>query len=394
MKNLFYIVLLIGLIAYGGYTWHQNKQAEKRRARDEFIARQIAQQEEAARAEAKAKREKQEKQERDALINSFRAFLAQEQARLNKAVEESNITIALIKEDQKTLSDEIKRLDEENDKKEESARKRGKIRYDKAERILSLLGSEKINELAEKYTGEDLSAMKAEYKSRIEQIIKMHKETKNRLANNRKKYENAVRGIDDDVDAKSAKAKAKISSANADLEQTLSGLYKTQRSIEGKITKLAKGMQSPATRKESAELEKELIKLKKKIADVEQVVALSRANVAHVEATTAETAARRKYDSAITARQEDDNAVHSDMAHERTIFNTALTYEGRSVDRIRNSMQARIDIMGVRIVDAQRILDYITTVTKNPDLMTAKEIEDVRSKIVKKIQDGLGDIGK
>lgn len=285
-------------------------------------------------------------------------------------------------------------MEEENDKKKESARKRGKTYYDKAELILSLLSSQKINDLAATYTGEDLSAMKAEYKARVEQIIKMHNETKKRLAANRKKYENTVKAIDDDVDVKSAKARDKTSSANAELERTLNDLYKSQRSLMNRIRRLNRGLQSPNTRKESAALEQELNILNRKIADVEQVVALSRANVAHVEATTAETTVRRKYDSAITTRQDDDNAVHSDMAHERTIFNTAVTYEGRSIDRIRNSMQSRIDIMGARMVDAKRILDYIVTVTKNPDLMTPQELEDVRKKIVMKIQDGLDDIGK
>lgn len=270
--------------------------------------------------------------------------------------------------------------------------KRGSCQF--IPRILSLLGSEKINELAKKYTGEDLSAMKVEYKSRVEQIIKMHKETRKRLVNNRKKYDDAVRGIDDDVDAKGAKAKEKISSANADLERTLSELYKKQRSIMKEIYIARGGLRSPAKMRKAAELESYLSNLNQRIAYVEQVVALSRANIAHVEATAAETSARRKFDSAIAARQEDDNVVHSDMAHERAIFNTALTYEGRSVDRIRNAMQSRIDIMGVRMLDAKKILDYITTVTKNPDLMTAAELEDVRRKIVKKIQDGLGDIGE
>lgn len=69
-------------------------------------------------------------------------------------------------------------------------------------------------------------------------------------------------------------------------------------------------------------------KLDKEISRVGEIVAVSRGNVAHLAATVAETAARRKGDAAISVRQDEDNAVHAEMAHVRTVFNLAAEFEG------------------------------------------------------------------
>ena len=132
-------------------------------------------------------------------------------------------------------------------------------------------------------------------------------------------------------------------------------------------------------------MEKEVDELNREISKLEEIVALSRANLAHVDATSTETSARRKYDAAISTRQDDDNAVHSDMAHERTIFNTAMEYENRSLDRIRAEMKSRIDILNMRAFDAQKNLDYISDMTKSADFMSAKELEKLRSDIAKRL---------
>ena len=127
--------------------------------------------------------------------------------------------------------------------------------------------------------------------------------------------------------------------------------------------------------------------LNKEIDRVGDVVAVSRANIAHLSATMAETGARRRGDTAVSTRQDEDNAVHADMAHERSVFNLAASFEGRSLDRIRSSMRSRTDILNVRIADAQGKLEYIHNVTANADMMSGDQLEGLRKKIAAKLEE-------
>lgn len=387
MKNIIYILLLAGLLGWGVYKWIDNRNQERAEQQAAYLAKLDAQERADRQEEERKRNEAEEELSKNKALGTLRAYLGKEEKTLKDIIEESHIGIELIKEDQLVLSATVRELEKENERKAEVARKRNKTYYDKAERVLAILGSEKLNQLAEKYIGEDFSAMKAEYKSRVDTVIKMHRETAKRLKANREKYNKAVAGIDDEVDKKNTKAQNKTSSANAALEARLEGLYKSYRGKKSRIAKLEKGMGSPASRKEILELENEVVKLEQEISKLEEIVALSRANLAHIDATTTETSARRKYDSAITTRQDDDNAVHADMAHERTIFNTALDYENRSLDRIRNSMKSRIDLLGVRAFDAQKKLDYIAEATKSIDFMGSKDIEKLRGDISRRLSE-------
>lgn len=385
MKNLIYLLMVIGIIGWGIFKWSEKGKNERAERAKAYLAEQNRKTQLEKENERKRKEAEAEELAKDKAMGILRAYLDKEEKSLKDIIEESHIQIALIEEDQLLLSNVLQELDVENEQKAEAARKRKKVRYDKAERVLSILGSEKMNQLAQKYLGEDFSAMKAEYKSRVETIIKMHRETAKRLKANRDKFNKAVAGIDDEVDKKNATAQTKTSSANAALESRLNGLYKSLQGKKSKLSRLNKGLSSPQTRKEAQEIEKEVDALNREISKLEEIVALSRANLAHVEATSTETSARRKYDAAISTRQDDDNAVHSDMAHERTIFNTAMEYENRSLDRIRAEMKSRIDILNMRAFDAQKNLDYISDMTKSADFMSAKELEKLRSDIAKRL---------
>ena len=385
MKNLIYILMAIGVIGWGIFKWSEKGKNERAERAKAYLAEQNRKAQQEKEDELRRKAVEAEGLAKDKAMGILRAYLDKEEKSLKDVIEESHINIALIEEDQLLLSSILRDLDAENERKAESARKRKKIRYDKAERVLSILNSEKMNQLAQKYIGEDFSAMRAEYKSRVDTIIKMHRETAKRLKASRDRFDKAVAGIDGEVDKKNAAAQTKISSANAALESRLNGLYKSLQGKKGKLIRLQKGLSSPQTRREVQALEKEVDELNREISKLEEIVALSRANLAHVDATSTETSARRKYDAAISTRQDDDNAVHSDMAHERTIFNTAMEYENRSLDRIRAEMKSRIDILNMRAFDAQKNLDYISDMTKSADFMSAKELEKLRSDIAKRL---------
>ena len=124
------------------------------------------------------------------------------------------------------------------------------------------------------------------------------------------------------------------------------------------------------------------------------MVAVSRANVAHIAATVAETGARRRGDNALSTRQDDDNAVHAEMAHERTVFNLAVAYEGRSLDAIRASMRSRSDVLSARMTDAQRKLDTIHHASANVDMMNAAQVELLKSRIAATMAEKILEAGR
>ena len=385
MRNVMIFLVIAGIIGVGVYKWDAKRQEEQAKRFEEYRRRQD---EEQRRKEA----ENTETTAKSKALAILRSFMDQEVKKLNDVIEESKIELELIDEDQKSLSATIRELDAENDRKAEEARKRNKQYTDKVHRVLAILDSEKLNQLAEKYIGEDFSAMKAEYKSRMQTIFKMHRETTERLKANRDKYNKSVAGIDAEVDKKNIKAGKQTRSANAALEIRLDNLYKERNRLNSRIHNLKKGMSSPASRKRVTELETELVKTNIEIGKAAEIVNMSRANLAHLDATKAETSARRKYDTAITARQDEDNDVHKEMAHQRNIFNMAVEYENRSLDRIRNSMKSQNDILVVRIRDAEKKLEYIADATRGMDFMSSKDLEKVRDNIAKKLVLKIGDV--
>ena len=116
--------------------------------------------------------------------------------------------------------------------------------------------------------------------------------------------------------------------------------------------------------------------------------------MAHLEATTAETSARRKYDTALEVRQSDDNDVHSDMQHKSDVYHVAGRYEQITLDKLRTAIRISSEFQAAKAAEARRKLDFITHSTANLELMKADEIEDVRKKIVAKLAEGVVDDGE
>ena len=133
-------------------------------------------------------------------------------------------------------------------------------------------------------------------------------------------------------------------------------------------------------------LQGEVSVLDKEISRVGEIVAVSRANLAHIAATAAETLARRKADAALSARQEDDNAVHADMAHERSVFDLAMTYEGRSLDRLCEAIRSRKDTLFVRMTDAQRKFDMLEQSLVNADLLSPEQMDAMKTTLSEKLK--------
>ena len=380
-------VLAVALIALGYWGWNEAQKRERRAKYEAYLAEQARENAQKARVDQERREAETRQEEKRRALGNLKDYLEREESLLKKTAAESEVAAREILSDQKKLSDVLLELETENAKRSEHARTNGWKRYDKAERVMMILKNPVMNELALKYLGEDFSAMRAECSSQIKTVLSMQEDTSRRLAENRKKYAQAVEGIDDDVDKKTAEAQEKTLAANKDLEKRLSNLEARRCEKLLAIATLNKKLKSPAIQNEINALNAEVLTLNKEIDRVREVVAVSRANIAHLSATMAETGARRRGDTAVSTRQDEDNAVHADMAHERSVFNLAASYEGRSLDRIRSSMRSRTDILNVRIANAQGKLEYIHNVTANADMMNGGQLEGLRRKIAAKLEE-------
>lgn len=328
----------------------------------------------------------QEDGEREKALESFRAFLSREKDVVEGTLKETTVAFDEILNDQKKLSETLIRLEAENDKRSKAAVTNGWIRFDKAEMVMMILKDKDMNDLAIKYLGEDLSALRTECRGKIKAALDMQSATSKMLAENRARYRKQLEGIEEEVDRKATKAQEITLQANKDLEARLVDLEKARAKKELQLKRLkAIDRKSQWIVNEERAVQDEVYKLEKEISRVREIVAVSRGNVAHIAATAAETLARRKGDAALSSRQDDDNAVHSEMAHVRTIFNLATEYENRSLDKISASMRSRKDILSARAADAQRKLDFVLQSSANADLMRPAELESLRKRIADRI---------
>lgn len=330
--------------------------------------------------------------EREKALDSFRAFLSREKKVVDSALKETTDAYDEILNDQKKLSEALIRLEAENDKRSKAAVTNGWIRFDKAEMVMMILKDKDMNDLAIKYLGEDFSALRTECRSKIKSALGMQSATAKMLAENRARYRKQLEGIEEEVDRKASKAQEITMQANRDLEARLLEVEKARDKKELQLKRLkAIERKSQWIVNEERAVQEEVYKLEKEISRVREIVAVSRGNVAHIAATAAETLARRKGDAALSSRQDDDNAVHAEMAHVRTIFNLATEYENRSLDKISASMRSRKDILSARATDAQRKLDFVLQSSANADLMQPEELENLRKRIASRIGENVLD---
>lgn len=333
--------------------------------------------------------------ERKSAVAVLREYLDRERNILTNAVGECDVALAEIERDRKRMSDVLSEIEVANARLDAQAKTNGWKRYERAERVMMILKHPVINELAARYLGEDFSAMKAECRSRVKALLEMQKETAARLAANKEKYFRAREGIEDEVEAKAESAGKLTTAANKELEVRLADLESRRDGLAEKLLHLRKRSSKPhAVVNEINTIQDEIISLEKEIARVKEVVAVSRANISHVAATVAETSARRRGDSALSARQDDDNAVHSDMAHVRSVFGLAVAFEGRSLDAMRGVMRSRADLLLVRRRDAIRKLDNVHHAGANIDMMSKEEVESVKRRIVASLSEEILNLGK
>ena len=327
--------------------------------------------------------------EKNESLKMLQAYLSREEQHLKQTVAESKSATMEILADQQRLSAEVRKIDEVCTKRQKEADDKGWRRYDKAEKLLLVLKSDVINELAIKYIGEDLSALTGEFRGKMRMVVEMDKMTREGLARNRTKYTEMVANIDDDVMHKTQIAKQQAVDANKDLEKRLAGLQEKRYQKETRMAKLQKGAQSKYVSDEIGFLKSEIDALDKEIVRFSEVVNVSRANLAHIAATEAETIARKRNDSALLVKTDEDAAVHAAAAHVRTVFDLATQYEHLSLDKIRASMKSRRELLGVRTLDAHQKLVYIHGAAANADMMDASDIKRLKEQVVDRLQESI-----
>ena len=209
-------------------------------------------------------------------------------------------------------------------------------------------------------------------------MIGMHTEERSRLAANRRKYEETVADINEEVDKKNARARNSLEAANRGLTGRLAGLYKDREKVQDEIRRLEHEIRGSRVRAELERARANLASINFAIDNMEQVVALGKANTAHMSATLAETGARKRYDDALASRQDDDNDVHADMRHKGDVFSFAVSIENSTRDRLRDAMQRREEVLSLRVGEAQEKLNRLRKPTSNLDFMSAEAIDKMR----------------
>ena len=392
MKIAWYIVLLVALAGLSAWIYSRSAEAERMARAAEY--QRIREADEKAEMEAaeKERRKKEEEAAKDKAVTMLQGYLEREKKRLKDIVEQCHIAMETIDLDQKDLSDAIAEIEKKNAQIAEDNRRRNIKRFDKAERVSMILKDPMINSLANKYLGEDLTATYAKYKSEVSTELKRYQESESRLRKNRAAYYKAVEGADEWLDKRNQKARKQNDAVIRSAEMELAILERELRPLQKEYDTLVKQtekMRSHYHEKRMEELKNKIGALEDKMRPARIQLETIRAQAAHMDATEGETIVRRKYNTAQEARDDADNDVHKDSAHEVAMYQTAARYENATLDKIRMAMKLGFGKESDRCADANKKLNYISRSVANIDFLTAAEVEEIRAKVVEELSEGL-----
>jgi len=394
MKMVFLVLIVGGLAAAGFWYLTENDRADKaeayRRRQAEITKREAEERERAARQKEENERLRLERKEALAKEDAVRLFLnyiEREEDRLKEEKKEAKIALEKIDVDQDSLSEELRAIEQANAARVASAEKRNEKQRDKIERVGAMLRSETLNRLAKAYCGEDLSALRSEFESAVQYIKDVQDRFRTRKDKNRRKYNEMVADVDEKVNRKlkAAKEKYDVYSKNADpdrIPKLKKQLEDVDRSIQKIITKKSR---SKWDKRDLESLQYQQARLQDEIAQFEAVGGLAAANIAHFEATDAETEARRKVDRAAAVLRDDDIAAQEERDHEQDVFVVASRFQDRSLDKIRLAMQNARQIRGAELAQVEKKLAFLKRSSVNVDFLNAKEVEEMRRKVAKTI---------
>ena len=393
----FWIILSLGIVGGGLFFMvDRSRKAERAEAyRRAELARQKEEEQERVRQEERRREDERIRKERmeavakeDAILFLNR-YVDREKQRLRDTIEECKINLQMIDVDQRSLSDEQMALEKEEEKKAADAKRRGIKRRDKSERVDALLSSPTLNRLAATYLGEDLMSMRAKFRSHVGNLTKMNDEKTRRYAENRKKYQQTIKDSDEKVNRLTREATRQLEDARARLGSNVASLRSKVADLRKRIEKLeAQEKRTTLNMNEKKNLDSWRVQLdiaEAQLASAEATEGLGGANKAHLDVTVAETAARRTADTALSVRQDDDNAVEAEANREIAIYNAASQYENNSLDRIRDAIQHRRNAIADKMETAKANLQYLDSAVANVDLLKAEEIDNLRKTVTKRL---------
>ncbi len=396
----FWMILAMGIVG-GGFFYYitENEKAAKAEAYRRELEQQAKEAERLAKQRIEDERIRKERMAnlaKEDAVRMLQKYIAKQEEQLRETIEECEIKIKMIDVDQASLSDELVALEKEEDAKTKDAQRRKVKRRDKNDRVDALLASPTINRLAATYIGEDFSAMRAEFRSRMGNMIKIHDDGAKKLADNRKRFKDALTAADAEVDAKARVASEKLAAARRDIEQGVPQLEDRLAALEEKLKKLEekdlKAMSggpklTPWERDDLKRYQSQRDVVMEQLSSRKATAGLGGANAAHMEVTMAETSARRKSDIAIVEKEESDVQVLKEISFESDVFNLAVSYENRSLDRVRNAIMLARSQWSDKLDVAKKKLEFLSSSSGNMDFLNAEEVERVRKRIAGRIAD-------
>ena len=139
-------------------------------------------------------------------------------------------------------------------------------------------------------------------------------------------------------------------------------------------------------------MQNQQIVLQNQISNLTGLTGLANANTLHMDATEAETEARRTYDRAGKSLTMDNDMALMERAHEQEIYNMAKRYEERSLDRIRTVIAIKDNGLRERLTQMQRHLGYLGQKAVNIDFLKAEEIEQLRKEIANSMLKSMAEV--
>jgi len=398
------IGLVLTLMICGGAILYMVSESNRKDREEAFRRAQIERQKVEERAERQRQEDDRIRKERMATlakedaVRLLQRYVSQEEESCKEIVEECKIKLEMVSVDQRSLSDELSALEKEEERKAADAKQRNVQRRDKNERVDAILASPTLNRLAVTYLGEDLSAMRAKYRSHIGNLAKMSDEKTRRYKENREKYQRTIKDSDEKVKRLTDTATRSLAESRARLNANVEALRSKVARFRRDIARLERKERVTTlnmTDKENLKSWRQQLDIAEaQLTSAEATAGLGAANKAHLDLTQAETEARRSADTALSVRMDDDNAVEQEANREIAIFNAVSQYEVHSLDRIRDAMKHVQMVYSERLRRAEKKLNYLRQSTTSLDILNAEEVERLRKKISRDISEKFSfDIG-
>jgi hypothetical protein len=401
MKTTIILIFVLGLGAAGFWYITENARADRelayQRQQKELAKKEAEEKEWAAKKREEDERIRKERQAAVAKEDAVRLFLNyidREENRIKEEIEELKLNIEKLCIDQDSLEDELKAIERANIARVESAKKRKEIHRDKIERVRALLSSVVLNRLSRTYCGEDLSGMRSKFEAEVQKIKEIDDRYHKKLRTNLSKYDETVRGADEKVNDKLKIAREKYRTIQRHMDPERIGRLQAQlKDVEKKIEKiLEKKSRTKWDNRDLERLQNQQIVLQNQISNLTGLTGLANANTLHMDATEAETEARRTYDRAGKSLTMDNDMALMERAHEQEIYNMAKRYEERSLDRIRTVIAIKDNGLRERLTQMQRHLGYLGQKAVNIDFLKAEEIEQLRKEIANSMLKSMAEV--